>query len=217
VSPADARPRPAVAHGHAAGPAPALVAILAGGAGRRMGAPKALALLGGRPLIAWPLAAAAAAGLEAVVVAKPDTPLPELAVPVWLEPAEPSHPLLGIVTALEIAGGAARAEGARPPRAIVAVGCDQPWLAPELLRSLALGGPGAAAPRGERGPAPLPARYPPEALGALRAALAAEAPLRATLAALDPAVIEVDDPSRLASLNTPAALAEAERIASGAA
>jgi molybdopterin-guanine dinucleotide biosynthesis protein A len=186
--------------------APALVVVLAGGAGRRMGSPKALAVLGGRPLIAWPLAAAAAAGLEAVVIAKPDTLLPELAVPVWLEPAEPTHPLLGIVTGIERAGGV-----------IVAVGCDQPWLAPELLRALALAGPGAAAPRGERGPAPLPARYPPEALGALRAALAAEAPLRTTLAALDPVVVDVGDPARLASLNTPAALAEAERIASGAA
>jgi molybdopterin-guanine dinucleotide biosynthesis protein A len=68
-----------------------------------MGAPKALAELGGAPLIARPLAAAAAAGLDAVVVAKEDTALPVLAVPVWHEPAEPVHPLLGVVTAL--AGG----------------------------------------------------------------------------------------------------------------
>jgi molybdopterin-guanine dinucleotide biosynthesis protein A len=191
---------------HPADPPPALVAILAGGAGSRMGAPKAVVALGGRPLIAWPLAAAAAAGLEAVVIAKPDTPLPDLAVAVWREPAAPSHPLLGIVTALERAG-----------RAIVAVGCDQPWLSPELLRTLAVGGRGAAAARGERGLAPLPARYPWDALAELRAALAAEAPLRATLAALRPALVDLDDPSRLVSLNTPAALAEAERIASGAA
>jgi molybdopterin-guanine dinucleotide biosynthesis protein A len=55
-----------------------LVAVLAGGRSRRMGAPKTLADLGGAPLIARPLAAAAAAGLEAVIVAKQDTALPAL-------------------------------------------------------------------------------------------------------------------------------------------
>ena len=67
----------------------ALVAVLAGGRGRRMGGPKALARARRRPLIARPLAAAAAAGLEAVVVAKAGTPLPPLGVPVWHEPDEP--------------------------------------------------------------------------------------------------------------------------------
>jgi molybdopterin-guanine dinucleotide biosynthesis protein A len=202
---AGAAPAPRAAS-DAAGAAPAIVAVLAGGAGRRMGTAKALVTLGGRPLIAWPLAAAAAAGLEAVVIAKPDTPLPDLDVPVWREPAAPSHPLLGIVVALERAGAP-----------IVAVGCDQPWLDPELLRALALAGPGAAAPAAAGSLAPLPARYPPAALDALRAALAAEAPLRATLAALAPQLVAVADPDRLVSLNTPAALADAERIASGAA
>ena len=40
-----------------------LAVVLAGGLSRRMGMPKALAVLGGRPLPAWPLAAAVAAGL----------------------------------------------------------------------------------------------------------------------------------------------------------
>jgi molybdopterin-guanine dinucleotide biosynthesis protein A len=71
----------------------ALVAVLAGERGRRMGAPKALAELAGEPVIARPLAAATAAGLDAVVVAKPDTALPPLGVPVWEEPATPVHPL----------------------------------------------------------------------------------------------------------------------------
>jgi molybdopterin-guanine dinucleotide biosynthesis protein A len=183
----------------------ALVAVLAGGAGRRMGGtPKPLASLGGRPLIAWPLAAAAAAGLDAVVVAKADTPLPPLAVPVWEEAAEPRHPLLGIVTALERAGGP-----------VVAIGCDQPWLPPALLARLAAA-PGAAAPSNGDTLVPLPARYPPEALPALRAALAAEAPLRATLAALSPAPVPLDDPRAVVGINTPEELAAAEEIASGA-
>jgi molybdenum cofactor guanylyltransferase len=178
-----------------------IVAVLAGGAGRRMGGAKAIAPLGGRPLIAWPLAAAAAAGLEAVVVAKRDTALPELAVPVWHEPDRPRHPLLGIVTALE--------HGGRP---VVACGCDQPWLPAELLAALA-GADGAAAPYEHGAPVPLPARYPVAALGALRDALAAEAPLRRTVAALDPAAVPLPDPAVLANVNTPEDLA---RVASRA-
>lgn len=170
-----------------------------------MGAPKPLAPLGGRPLIAWPLAAAAAAGLEAVVVAKADTPLPPLDVPVWPEAATPRHPLLGVVTALERAGGP-----------VVAVGCDQPWLPADLLSRLAEAG-GAAAPYADDELVPLPARYPPEALPLLRAALAAEAPLRRTLAALAPARIALEDPGVVAGVNTPEELAAANRVlASGA-
>jgi molybdopterin-guanine dinucleotide biosynthesis protein A len=182
-----------------------LVAVLAGGAGRRMGSPKPLAPLGGRALILWPLAAAAAAGLEAVVVAKAGTPLPALGdVAVWREPDAPHHPLLGIVTALERAGGP-----------VIAAGCDQPWLPPALLARLAAA-EGAAAPRAAGELAPLPARYPYEALPALRAALAAQAPLRRTLAALDPEAIELGDPGVLAGVNTPAELAAAQELASRA-
>jgi molybdopterin-guanine dinucleotide biosynthesis protein A len=183
-----------------------LVAVLAGGASRRMGAPKSLAVLDGRPLLERPLAAAAGAGLDAVVVAKPDTPLPALGVEVWLEPAEPRHPLTGLVAAL-----------ARSGRDVIAVACDQPWVSAALLERLAAADPAARAVAlrvaGEL--EPLPARYGPGALDALREALAAEAPLRRALAALDPHEVPADglgDPRRLvASVNTPEALAEAER------
>jgi molybdopterin-guanine dinucleotide biosynthesis protein A len=67
----------------------ALVAVLAGGRGRRMGAPKPLARLGGAPLVERPLAAAAEAGLPAVVVAKAGTRLPP-GLTVWREPDEPA-------------------------------------------------------------------------------------------------------------------------------
>ena len=184
----------------------AVVAVLAGGRGRRMGAPKPLAELGGAPLIAHPLAAAAAAGLAAVVVAKPGTPLPDdLAVPVWLEPAEPVHPLLGVVTALERAGGP-----------VVAVACDMPFVPAALLARLAAG-PEAAVRVGR------PARAVPGALRARRAARAARGARRAarrcatTLAALAPAVLDgaaFGDPARiLASVNTPDELAAAELAA----
>jgi len=182
-----------------------LVAVLAGGRGRRMGGPKALAPFAGAPLIARPLAAAAAAGLEAVVVAKPDTPLPALDVPVWHEPAEPVHPLLGVATALE--------RGGRP---VLAVACDMPFVTAGLLSRLAAG-PEAAVRVGGR-IAPFPARYEPEQLEAIRTAVERGDGVGATLVALDAAVLEhpevFGDPAQLvASVNTPAELAAAERSA----
>jgi molybdopterin-guanine dinucleotide biosynthesis protein A len=173
----------------------ALVAVLAGGLGRRLGEPKPLADLNGEPLIARPLNAAATAGLAAVVVAKAGTPLPRLDVPVWREPEVPIHPLLGVVTALERAGGP-----------VVAVGCDQPFVTPALLARLAAGP--EAAVRADGRLEPFPARYEPAALPALLDALAAERSMRATLAALEPSVIEVDA-HEVASVNTPEQLAAA--------
>ena len=122
-----------------------------------MGEPKALADLGGAPLIARPLAAASA--FETVVVAKAGTPLPEGLV-VWHEPDEPVHPLLGVITALE------RADGP-----VVAVPCDMPFVTAELLSRLAAGGAVRAAGRLQ----PFPARFEPEWLPALHDALAREA------------------------------------------
>jgi len=169
-----------------------IVAVLAGGRGRRMGGSKPLAQFGGAPLIERPLAAAREAGLDAVVVAKAGTPLPD-GVRVWHEPDEPFHPLLGIVTALEHAG-----------EPVVVVACDQPFVPAELLARLAKGGAVRAGGRIE----PFPARYEPAWLPELRAALEREAPMRATLEALGPATIEWDA-AALRSLDTPEDLANA--------
>jgi molybdopterin-guanine dinucleotide biosynthesis protein A len=186
----------------------ALGVVLAGGRGRRMGGAKATALLAGRPLIAWPLDALAVAGLDAVVVAKPGTSLPDLSVPVWREPETPAHPLLGLVAALERARGP-----------IVAVGCDMPFLAPGLLRALAVHSAPVVAPCVAGRPAPFPARYDPLALPALRAGLAREAPVRATLASLEPVLLSEaalrkwGDPARLVtSVNDAAQLAAAAAV-----
>jgi molybdopterin-guanine dinucleotide biosynthesis protein A len=160
-----------------------------------MGGAKAVAELRGEPLIARPLRAAADAGLPAVVVAKAATTLPPLEVPVWREPDEPVHPLLGIVTALE-----------RAARPVVAVGCDMPFVTADLLARLAAGPEAAVSAGGEL--APFPARYEPAVLPALRDALAREASLRATLAALEPVTIEVEE-HVVASINTPDELASA--------
>jgi len=71
--------------------------LLAGGRGRRLGADKASAELAGRPLVQWAWEAVRAAVAEVAVVAKPDTPLPELpGTAIWREPAEPRHPLAGV-------------------------------------------------------------------------------------------------------------------------
>jgi molybdopterin-guanine dinucleotide biosynthesis protein A len=172
-----------------------IVAVLAGGRGRRMREPKPLADLAGEPLVARPLAAAAAAGLPAVVVAKAATPLPA-GVTVWHEPDEPVHPLLGIVTALERAGGP-----------VIAVACDMPFVPAELLARLAAGPEAAVRVAGRL--EPFPARYEPESLPALRAALAAEAPVWTALEALAPATIELGDAAPLRSVDTPADLAAA--------
>jgi molybdopterin-guanine dinucleotide biosynthesis protein A len=172
------------------------VAVLAGGRSRRMGGPKAVVALGGRALVEWPLAAAREAGLEAVVVAKAATELPRLELPVWLEPDEPSHPLTGLVFALE-----------RAARPVVAVAVDMPFVGAELLARLAAAR-GAVAARADH---PFPARYEPSALPVLRDALAREAPVREALAALAPVEIGAP-PEALRGVNTPEELAAAARV-----
>jgi molybdopterin-guanine dinucleotide biosynthesis protein A len=119
--------------------------VLAGGAGRRMGGAKATALLDGRPLVAWVLDALRGAGIERrVVVAKRDTPLPALEVPVWIEPDEPRHPLAGIAHALARAGDD-----------VVTAPVDVPLVPAAALRALAAAD-GCAIVRGQ----PLLARFP---------------------------------------------------------
>ena len=127
------------------------------------------------------------------MVAKPDTELPELDVPVWIEPAEPVHPLCGLVAALE-----------HGP--VIAVACDQPWVTAELLRALAAHDGPALAVADE----PFPGRYEPAQLprparGAARRSVAAghaRAARAARARRLDPALVR--------SVNTREDLAAAE-------
>lgn len=186
-----------------------VAAILAGGRGRRLGRPKPTAALGGRPLIEYPLAAARDAGLQAVVVAKPASALPPLEVPVWREPAAPWHPLCGLVCALSRAAG----------RPVLAVACDMPFVTAPLLGALSRGGGAAVVPRAGGRLHPLLARYGPEALPPLTAALEQGAAMHAAVAAVG--VREIDeaeltafgDPRRLLlNVNTPADLALAEGL-----
>jgi molybdopterin-guanine dinucleotide biosynthesis protein A len=191
-------------------PDEALGVVLAGGASRRMGRPKAAVALGGRPLLEAPLAAFARAGLRAVVVAKRDTPLPPVDVPVWHDLDEPVHPAAGIATALRRAGG----------RAVVVCACDMPFVAPGLLGWLAARAEPVVVPRLGGRMHPLLARYAPEALPALERGLASRTSMRAIVAELEPLLVDEEllarfgDPRRvLANVNDPDELARAEERA----
>lgn len=165
----------------------ALVAVLAGGRARRMGGAKAGVELCRRPLVSYPLRAAARGGLEAVVVAKRHSPLPPLHERVVYEPAQPSHPLCGVLAAL------------RHAPAVLAVGCDMPFLTGDLLAWMAdAEGPAVAALDGR--PAPLPALYRQADVPALREAVMAGRSLRATLAGLGARML---DESALAAFGQP--------------
>lgn len=184
-------------------------AILAGGGATRLGGEKATAELAGRPLIAYPLKAAQAARLDPFVVAKRDSSLPPLNFDVVLEPDEPAHPLRGILSALEAAGGP-----------VLVLGCDMPFVTPPLLGRLAQQEPAAVAEVDGR-LEPLLALYGPGDAAALEAALEARAPLRHAMEGLDPVRLgegelrRFGDPALLVrSINTPEDLAEAARLLS---
>jgi molybdenum cofactor guanylyltransferase len=184
-----------------------LVAVLAGGRSSRMGEAKATAVLGGRPLIAYPLAAAREAELAAVVVAKPSSPLPPLEVDVWHEPDEPVHPLCGLVHALAQARG----------RPLVAVAADLPFVTGPVLAWLAgEGGAAATVPVAGGRLQPLLARYEPSALEPLREALAASLAMRDAASALAPRLVDLSafgDADRLTfNVNTPTDLARAKEL-----
>lgn len=179
-------------------------AVLAGGSGRRLGGRrgKPSAVLAGRPLVAYPLAALAVVCERVAVVCKPDTDLPELAgAERWDEPAEPRHPLTGIVHALETAGAP-----------VLVCAADMPFVTVDACRSLLAaagsGGAPAAVATADGRLQPVLGVYAPAALEVLRAA-EADAPLTATVEALGPARVALP-PALVRSVNTPEELAAAE-------
>lgn len=169
--------------------------VLAGGVGRRMGGAKAMVELAGRPLICYPLEALAAALDEVAVLAKADTELPSLpGATIWVEPQLHHHPLVGISQALALAGG----------RAVLVCAVDLPFVTPELVRHLAIKDPGGAPAvvASRRGAIqPLLGCYRPRALELLEPAL--DRPLRELVAAIEPQLLEVDDPDALFNVNAP--------------
>ncbi len=174
-------------------------AVLAGGLGRRIGGDKAMVQLAGHPLISYPIAAAQAAGLNTIVVAKRSTRLPHLDVPVLLEPVAPVHPLLGVLTAL-----------AEYP-AVLAIPCDMPFVEPADLAALAaMDADVATLLPGQ----PFPALFRRALLPQLREALEANRSVRSTQAqsSLAPAATSSTDPAPQLTVNTTADLVRAEAL-----
>lgn len=179
---------------------PPLGAVLAGGAATRLGGAKATVELAGLPLIAYPLAALAQAGIDHVVVAKADSPLPTLDIPVVTEPDEPRHALAGVIAAM-------RHAGARP---VLVLPCDAPFVTPMLLRVLA----SAAKPTAVRSAGrvhPLFAFYSPEVLPLLERAVTQEESATEAFESLDPEWIEAPERETF-NVNTPEDLARAEEL-----
>jgi molybdenum cofactor guanylyltransferase len=174
-------------------------AVLAGGAGRRMGGAKATRTLAGRPLAAYPADALAQVCESVAIVAKPGTELPELpGVERWDdEPAEPRHPLTGIVHALERAGG----------EPVLVCAADMPFVTVAALEELAASKTTAIAIAGGI-LQPVLGLYTSDVLPALTTAPPG-APLTRTVEALGPVLVELA-PELVRSVDTPDDLASAE-------
>jgi molybdenum cofactor guanylyltransferase len=192
--------------------ASAVGAVLAGGDSRRMGSPKALVELAGRPLIAHVLAAVEATSLEPVVVAKRESPLPSVSCRVLRERAEPIHPLQGLLTALAASDG----------RPVVALACDMPLVPPALLEWLGGLDCGAAVVEANGRVQPLLARYEPTVAPALAAALARGTSAQEAVSGLDPQIVTETELARFGdpeliclNVNTPADLERAAAVIAG--
>ncbi len=186
------------------------VAILAGGAGTRLGGRKPMATVAGNPLIERAVFTVRAAGLDPLVVAKEESELPRLDAAVLREPDEPRHPLAGLVAALGVADG------------VVVMACDMPLVPPELLAWLAVVPDEHAVCRGADGLEPLLGRYSSSATAVLARALARGAPARAAVAELGPRIVDRGELERfgppeelLFNVNTPADAERAARLLGG--
>jgi molybdenum cofactor guanylyltransferase len=173
--------------------------ILAGGRGSRIGGGKATVALAGRPLITYPLTAMRAVLGQVAVIAKAETPLPALPdVTVWIEPEEPSHPLLGIAEALALADG----------RPVLTCPADMPFVTPELLERVLSAHdetvPATVVVCGGRLEPLLGCYWPVAAPRLLAAALVGES-ATTTVAELEPILVDVPVASvhQLFNVNTP--------------
>jgi molybdopterin-guanine dinucleotide biosynthesis protein A len=200
-------------------PAP-LGAILAGGASRRFGSPKALARVGGRTIVARVRDALAEAGLDAVLIASESWRFDDLRLPTRGDRLPGLGALAGVETALRWAMEDGR-NGA------LCVACDMPFISPPLLREIAAraleGDADAIVPEsgGRRGFEPLCAWYSVDCLPAIERALASgDRSLRALVDAARAERIPLMDVRRCGdpdviflNVNTPGDLRRAVEIA----
>jgi molybdenum cofactor guanylyltransferase len=157
-----------------------------------MGTAKALVEVAGLPMVSRIVSTVGSAGLEPVVVAKPDSPLPRLDCRVLAEPPEPRHPLTGLVTALHTSAG----------RGVVAIACDMPLVPAKLLTWLAQIEEEVAVCEVDGRLEPLLGRYSPTIADALAARLEDGAAVRDAVSALDPYVISEDKIARFGDPQT---------------
>ena len=173
-------------------------AILAGGAGLRIGGEKATVELHGKPLICYPLEALGQVLKKVAILSKSSTRLPPISgATVWIEPERPLHPLVGITQALALAGG----------RPVMVCAADLPFVTPDLIRRLVQTDPGrapavVACAQGSMNP--LLGCYQPRALQLLvDPARTGTEPLLETIATIQPLLVEADDPDELFDVDTP--------------
>lgn len=173
-------------------------AILAGGRGLRIGGEKAIVELQGKPLICYPVEAVQQVLSRVAIMAKTGTRLPRLSgVAVWIEPESPRDPLTGITQALALAGG----------RPVLICAGDLPFVTPELIRRLVKADAGrapAVVACAQERMQPLLGCYQPRALDLLaQAARAGTGRVMDAVAALEPVLLEVDDPDELFDVDSP--------------
>lgn len=175
--------------------------VLAGGAGLRIGRPKAGVVVGGVPLVVSAVTKLRARCGAVVVVARPGIALPDLDVPVVLDRPGPAAPLVGIATGL----------AALTTASCLVLACDLP-LAGAVLDRLVAGEPPAVVASDAGGRIqPLCARYPRERALAACDALIADGELAAlALAARLGAVAVTAGADELLNVNTPEDVARAE-------
>jgi molybdopterin-guanine dinucleotide biosynthesis protein A len=187
--------------------------VLAGGRSQRFGSDKALAELGGRPLLEIAVERLAAVCAHVAVSAPPDGPAAALAerlgVPVLADPpAAPRGPLSGVLAGLEWALE-------RRADLLVTLPCDAPLL-PADLESRLIGAARDAVAAVARSPAglqPLCAAWGVGMTRALHSALAHGLHPAAHQILSDAGAAEVrfEDDADFLNVNTQADLAEAER------
>lgn len=171
---------------------PTLGAILAGGASRRFGSPKALATVDGRRIVDRVRDALAEAADEMVLVANEPALFADLGISTRGDRVPGLGPLAGVEAALRWASE-------RGAAGVLCVSCDLPFLSAALLREVAARADAARAvvPESGRGIEPLCAWYPVGALGEVQRLLTSEdRSLRALFAAIETVRVPVDEVRR---------------------
>ena len=188
--------------------------ILAGGRSSRFGADKAAAHLGGRPLLAWSLAALDGVCETVAVSAAPSGEGATLArslarVVLADDPAHPRGPLAGVAAGLAWAGS-------NGFEALVTLPCDTPLVSGREITTLieAMAGVEAAYASTPDGPQPLCCVWRTGLAGVLADSLAGgEHPaVRAFLAGIGARAVAFADQRAFANVNTRADLTRLEAV-----